>query len=92
MQIVGKQVLPIDYATVLIEMLFLISEIFLSARAMISITRRQAAVYYLRNTKTSVFSNEKKIKSSLEIEQELFYNFPHLKERVQTHKNRDKVN
>jgi hypothetical protein len=92
MQVVGNQVLPIDYATVIIEMLFVFTEFFLSIRAMISITRRQAAVYYLRNTQTSVFSNEKKIKSSIEIEQELFYNFPHLKERCLTQKNRVKTN
>jgi hypothetical protein len=77
--VVGKQILPVDYATVLIEFLFLILEIILSIRAMIKVTKRQAAVYYLRNTQTNIFTHESRIKSSHEIEEELYYNFPHLK-------------
>jgi hypothetical protein len=46
---------------------------------MINITKRQAAVYYLRNTQTNVYSDEKTVKTSKEIEMELFYNFPHLR-------------
>ncbi len=80
--------LPIDIATVIIEMIFLILEIILSIRAMIKVTKRQAAVYYLRNTQTNIIQADRdEIKTSLEIEQELFYNFPQLKRNSDiTHK------
>ena len=71
----------------------LIGELFLSARAMINVTRRQAAVYYLRNTQTNVYNGDQGVKTSLEIEEELFYNFPHLKKEKDNMKNNhDKTN
>ena len=89
----GNQVLPIDYATVLIELLFVIGEIILSIRAMIDITKRQAAVYYLRNTQTNTFSQEQIIKSSLEIEEELYFHFPHLRKVKESSSNyKSKIN
>lgn len=81
MLVLGGQVLPIDYATTLIAFIFLFLELILSFRAMMKVTKRQAAVYYLRNTQTSVITNEEPIKTSAEIEQELFYFLPHLKSK-----------
>jgi hypothetical protein len=89
MQVVGNQILPIDYATVLIEFLFLFLEMILSIRAMINVTKRQAAVYYLRNTQTNIVSQETRMKTSHEIEEELFYNFPNLSK---THLEKNKRN
>jgi hypothetical protein len=85
--VVGDQVLPIDYATTLIVFIFLIVEIILSARAMLRVTKRQAAVYYLRNTQTSVLTSEEPIKTSAEIEEELYYNFPNLKRQYYPNNN-----
>ncbi len=75
----GAQVLPIDYALSILLLLFVLGEIILSINTMIYVTRKQAAVYYLRNTQTNLITKEEIIKSSKEIEQELFFLFPHLK-------------
>jgi hypothetical protein len=77
--VIGSKVLPIDYALAIIEILFVIGEVVLSIKTMIYVTKKQAAVYYLRNTQTSLNMKEEIIKSSMEIEQELFFLFPHLK-------------
>lgn len=51
---------------------------------MIYVTRKQAAVYYLRNTQTNLIKKEENIKSSKEIEQELFFLFPNLRNDQET--------
>lgn len=82
----GEQVLPIDYALSILLLLFVIGEVILSINTMIYVTRKQAAVYYLRNTQTNLIIKEENTKSSKEIEQELFYLFPHLrKENEEEH-------
>lgn len=76
--VLGSHVLPIDIATVILEMLFLVAEIILACNTMINVSRKQANVYYLRNTATNTYSQEKTIKTSQEIEEEVLFNFPKL--------------
>jgi hypothetical protein len=79
MMVIGEQVFPIDLAITFIEFFFLIGECILSWLAIRKINKRQSAVYYLRNTSTRIITNENKIKTSGEIEEEVFYHFPHLR-------------
>ncbi len=51
---------------------------------MIYVTKKQAAVYYLRNTQTNLIYKEENIKSSKEIEQELIFLFPHLRKEQES--------
>jgi hypothetical protein len=75
-QILGDFVIPIDYACLIINLFFLIIQIILAIRNMRRIVKKQASVYYLRNTSTKIICHEKRIRTSKEIEEELFYNFP----------------
>jgi hypothetical protein len=79
MMVIGEQVFPIDLAITFIEVVFILCEIILAVIAFKKINRRQAAVFYLRNTSTRVISDNNKIKSSAEIEEELYYHFPQLR-------------
>ena len=45
---------------------------------MMKIVRKQSSVYYLRNTSTKIISHDKRILTSKEIEEELFFKFPNL--------------
>jgi hypothetical protein len=78
MMVIGEQVFPIDLAITFIEFFFLIAEVILTYFAIKRINKRQAAVFYLRNTSTKITA-ENKIKTSNEIEEELYYHFPHLR-------------
>ena len=84
-QIIGGQVLPLDYALSIIQIIFIIVELIVSTKTMIYVTKKQAAVYYLRNTQTNLISLEESIKSSKEIEQELFFLFPDMMSGQQGH-------
>jgi hypothetical protein len=79
MMVIGEQVFPIDLAITFIEFFFLIGEVILTWLAIRRINKRQSAVYYLRNTSTKIITNDNRIKTSGEIEEELFYHFPHLR-------------
>lgn len=76
--IIGPHVLPIDYSTVIIYLIFVILELIFGIRAIRKVIKRQAAVYYLRNSTAKIISHEVKIKSSKEIEDELFTKFPNM--------------
>jgi hypothetical protein len=76
MMVIGEQVIPIDIATAGIELIFILTELFLSCSAIKKVTKKQSAVFYLRNTSTRITSQDNEIKSSREIEEELFYNHP----------------
>ena len=76
MMVIGEQVIPIDIATAGIELIFIFTELFLSCSAIKKVTKKQSAVFYLRNTSTRITSQDNEIKSSREIEEELFYNHP----------------
>jgi hypothetical protein len=79
MMVIGEQIFPIDLAITFIEFFFQISEFILAWLAIRKINKKQAAVFYLRNTSTRIITNENRIKSSSEIEEELFYHFPQYK-------------
>ena len=74
----GGKILPIDYSCFGINIIFLLIEIWLSIRNMMKIVRKQSSVYYLRNTSTKIISQDKRILTSKEIEEELFFKFPNL--------------
>lgn len=79
MQIIGSRVLPFDLAVTILQLIFIFSEIFLASRSAAIITRKTGNTFYLRNAFTRIYNkNDNTIKSSNEIEQELFFHFPHL--------------
>jgi len=79
MQIVGSRVLPFDFAVTFIQLFFIFIEIILASRSAAIITRKTGNTFYLRNAFTRIYNkNDNPIKSSNEIEQELFFHFPYL--------------
>jgi len=79
MQIIGSRALPIDFAVTILQLIFIFVEIFLASCSAAVITRKTGNTFYLRNSFTRIYNkNNNTIKSSNEIEQELFFNFPHL--------------
>ena len=54
-------------------------ELILCLYTMFYVGQRQAAVFNLRNSSITIPNQREKIKTSQEIEQELFYKFPYLK-------------
>ncbi len=87
MIIIGEQVVPIDIATAGIELLFIFTELLLSCSAIKKVTKKQSAVFYLRNTSTRITSQDNEIKSSREIEEELFYHYPGIYKKYIHNKN-----
>ena len=59
--------------------MFAILEIILGLYTMFYVGDRQGALFYLRNSAIANQNQREKIKTSQEIEQELFYKFPYLK-------------
>jgi len=78
MQIVGGKALPFDFAISLIEITFVIIELIYCGISSANITRKTGNTFYLRNTFTRVSSKGDSVKSSNEIEQELYFHFPNL--------------
>ncbi len=76
--VVFKHVCPLDYATAGSAIVFILIEIILIVRAIKRSIKKQAAVFHLRNSATKTFIKDIEIKSSAEIEEELFYMFPEL--------------
>ena len=70
---------PIDKSCVLVYLIISIFEFFISIVAMIYIGNRQSALFKLRNSPVSNQNKREKIKTSKEIEQELFFKFPYLR-------------
>ena len=73
------RVLPMDYATTIILLIFEGLEIIFCILTMIKVSKRQSAVFYLRNSQTMIINHEDKIKTSKEIEEELYIKFPMLR-------------
>lgn len=79
MQIVGSRVLPFDFAVTILQIIFIFTEILFASRSAAIITRKTGNTFYLRNSFTRIYNkNDNIIKSSNEIEQELFFHFPNL--------------
>lgn len=77
--IIGDHVLPVDIVTTVIYIIFVLFEFIFSLFAMRRIIKSKGSLYYLRNTATKIISSEDPIKSSKEIEYEVFARFPHLR-------------
>ena len=75
----SKRVLPLDYATTIVLLIFEGLEIIFCIFAMIKVSKRQSAVFYLRNSQTMIINHEEKIKTIKEIEEELNSKFPLLR-------------
>ena len=75
----GNAVFPIDYACFIIYNLIGFLELVISIYTMIYIGNRQSALFQLRNSPVSNQNVREKIKTSKEIEQELFFKFPYLR-------------
>lgn len=74
--------MPMDWATGIIELIFEILEIIFCVFAMINVSNKQTAVYYLRNSQALIVNKEERIKTSAEIEEELYIRFPQLKQKL----------
>ena len=72
-------IFPIDYACFIVYNLISLIELVISISTMIYIGNRQSALFKLRNSPVSNQNVREKIKSSKEIEQELFFKFPYLR-------------
>ena len=72
-------IFPIDWSCVIVYLLILLLELIFSIRAFVYIGNRQSALFKLRNSPYSNQNKREKIKTSKEIEQELFFKFPYLR-------------
>ena len=72
-------VFPIDWSCVIVYLLSLLLELIFSIHAFVYIGNRQSALFKLRNSPYSNQNKREKIKTSKEIEQELFFKFPYLR-------------
>ena len=72
---------PIQYACVILYCIISIVELIFCIFTFVYIGERQGAIFNLRNSPVSNQNTREKIKTSQEIEQELFYKFPYLKKR-----------
>ena len=84
-------IFPIDYACFIVYNLISLIELVISISTMIYIGNRQSALFKLRNSPVSNQNVREKIKSSKEIEQELFFKFPYLKKGNKKNNNDDHV-
>lgn len=74
-----KSIFPIEHSCVIVYFFIAVLELGLCIFTSYYIGERQSALYYLRNSQISILNQREKIKTSHEIEQELFYKFPYLR-------------
>ena len=77
-----KLYFPIEMAVFIIYGLIFLGEFIFCLITLVSISEKQGAVFFLRNTKLSISNPKEKIKTSQEIEQELYYKFPYLQKNI----------
>ena len=70
--------MPIDIVVFGFLLGFMVLETVIALASMSSYLRGQASLFYLRNATAKVFTSGEKIKTSKEIEDELFYYRPEL--------------
>jgi len=75
-------IFPIEFSAMLVYEVITLIEIFLCLYTMIYVGDRQGALFFLRNSAISNQNPVQPIKTSHEIEQELFYKFPYLRKNV----------
>ena len=74
-----KVIFPIDWSCIIVYFFISAIELVTSVYAMIHMGNRQSALFNLRNSPVSNQNKREKIKTSREIEQELFFKFPYLR-------------
>lgn len=75
-------IFPMEFSLVIVYAIFSVLEFCFCVYTMCIISDKQSAVFLLRNTKLSISNTREKIKTSQEIEQELFYKFPYLQKNI----------
>ena len=76
----GKKLFfPSDYFIIYSILLFDVIEVILAAFVVFKISVKQTEMYYLRNSQITSPNKVHRIKTSKEIEEELFIHFPNLK-------------
>ena len=76
-----------EFACGIVYLIFSLLELVICFYTMLFISEKQGAVFFLRNTKIAISNQKEKIKTSQEIEQELYYKFPYLQKKVENVKN-----
>jgi len=78
---------PIDWATTFVSIGFSFVEFLFSIFSIYTISERKTALYILRNSQTMSVNPKQRIKSSAEIEEELFEKFPSLRKKNNNNNN-----
>jgi hypothetical protein len=72
-------IFPIDLSCIILYFVISFFELMFLIYAFVYIGNRQSALFKLRNSPVSNQNKREKIKTSKEIEQELFFKFPYLR-------------
>ena len=83
---------PTDWICIFSILLFNLLEVIWSIWVIFSISVKQTEMYYLRNSQITSLNKTQRIKTSQEIEQELFERFPTLRNNYVPIMNNDKKN
>ena len=83
---------PTDWICIVSILLFNLLEVIWSIWVIFSISVKQTEMYYLRNSQITSLNKTQRIKTSQEIEQELFDRFPSLRGNYVPVMNIDKKN
>ena len=83
---------PTDWVTIFSIFIFNALEIIWAIWVIFSISVKQTEMYYLRNSQITSINKTQRIKTSQEIEQELFERFPTLRNNYVPIMNNDKKN
>ncbi len=83
---------PTDWICIFSILLFNLLEVIWSIWVIFSISVKQTEMYYLRNSQITSLNKTQRIKTSQEIEQELFDRFPSLRGNYVPVMNIDKKN
>lgn len=82
-------IFPIDKSCMIVYSLIAALELVISIYTMVYIGNRQSALFKLRNSPVSNQNKREKIKTSKEIEQELYFKFPYLRKGNKKNNNDD---
>ncbi len=68
-----------EHATVFVYNLISLFELIFGGYTMFYVSERQSAVYFIRNARSKNTNKRERVKTSAEIEEELYNKFPYLK-------------
>ena len=88
----NHRMFPTDWICIFSILLFNLLEVIWSIWVIFSISVKQTEMYYLRNSQITSLNKTQRIKTSQEIEQELFDRFPSLRGNYVPVMNIDKKN